>query len=330
MAETITSSQTNEVGAIQNNLPGQAMRVAIENKDLLKENGSVYVGTGETNHIEISEGVEYDVPVTKAAVPNSGETGQQYLVHEDGETKFVTQIDGSQVTEVPNATNATNATNYIKEGGGVESIEDGIKNLETKILTGKDGENDFVVKSSQNASVAQNYDSQSGTIKTGFSELQSNIASIESRLDKLGFKSARIYNTTVADDNTTLVKGEQIGTVKRQGNYVVIDFARTFASQAPVAILADEGFSLEKFFPKGVDMYAKFTDMLGQQFYTRYSLSRTQVTYPFYENILSYVYLQYSEELGGCLTINNRVDSGNGTATGVVDGSYGYEADPIQ
>lgn len=130
MAETITSEQANEVGAIQNNLPGQAMRVAIENKDLLKENGSVYVGTGETNHIEISEGVEYDVPVTKAAVPSSGETGQQYLVHEDGETKFVTQIDGSQVTEVPNA---TNATNYTKEGGGTESIEQGIENAETKV-----------------------------------------------------------------------------------------------------------------------------------------------------------------------------------------------------
>ena len=91
----------------------------------------------------------------------------------------------------------------------------------------------------------------------------SKFQNIEERLDKLGFKSARIYNTSFGSDGKTLVKGEQVGEISRQGNYVIINFNRTFAALAPVVIMPDEGFPLSDFVPAGTDLFTPTTDWLG-------------------------------------------------------------------
>lgn len=157
----------------------------------------------------------------------------------------------------------------------------------------------------------------------------SKFQNIEERLDKLGFKSARIYNTSFGSDGKTLVKGEQVGEISRQGNYVIINFNRTFAALAPVVIMPDEGFPLSDFVPAGTDLFTPTTDWLGNTVYPTYTLSKQKVTYYPSQDVVNSVYLQFSKELNGCLTIKNRIDEGSATATGVARGCYGYEADPL-
>ena len=341
MAEKITSTAANEVGAIKNGLPGRPMRLAIENKELLAQAGSVYVGTGETNIVSVG-GVEYTVPVTEGANPaiNPTEGTEQYLIYdnETETTSWKTEINGAQVSTVPEA---TTATNYKNISGEAVSITEGIGGalnavtaLETKITTGVYQQERFAA---QNANVARNYDAEEGTIQTEFQSLkdrvsttETDITTIEDRLSKLGFKSARIYNTTFGDDNQTLVKGGQIGTIKRQGNYVIISFDRGLPAQPPVAILADEGYPLENFSPSGVDMFTEVDYGLTGKGYPRYKLSENQITYMPSQNVRNYAYLQYSTQLGGCFIIDNLIEQGNANATGVEFGRYGYEADPIQ
>lgn len=85
MAENINSSVANESGALKNGLPGQIMRVALENKGLLSARGSMYVGTGSTNNITIQtqngESVQYSIPETEAAVPMDDGVGKQFLIY---------------------------------------------------------------------------------------------------------------------------------------------------------------------------------------------------------------------------------------------------------
>lgn len=67
----LTSDNSNEVGAIKNNLPGRAMRVAMENKALLASKGQLYAGTGPTGNSIVVTGMDgvsvtYNIPKTAA------------------------------------------------------------------------------------------------------------------------------------------------------------------------------------------------------------------------------------------------------------------------
>lgn len=65
------SGTETESGCIAGSLPLKLMRVAIENKGLLKKAGSLYCGTGKVNSVTI-ENERYDVPVTIAVEPPEG------------------------------------------------------------------------------------------------------------------------------------------------------------------------------------------------------------------------------------------------------------------
>lgn len=67
MADT-NSTLTNESGCIANNLSMKAMRVAMENKGLLKNAGALYCGTGRVNTVTI-DGETYNIPITIAVDP---------------------------------------------------------------------------------------------------------------------------------------------------------------------------------------------------------------------------------------------------------------------
>ena len=71
----ITSDSKGENGCIASGLALRAMRLAMENKDLLAEAGSMYVGTGGTNTINITmeDGTveQFNVPRTIAVKPPS-------------------------------------------------------------------------------------------------------------------------------------------------------------------------------------------------------------------------------------------------------------------
>lgn len=90
-------SNSNEPGAIPVNLPYKAMRLSMENKNLLKKQGSIYVGTGKTTKVTItydevdgngnSTGktitATYDVPVTEALDPPT-KSGPHVLTFNNG------------------------------------------------------------------------------------------------------------------------------------------------------------------------------------------------------------------------------------------------------
>lgn len=86
-------SNNNEAGAIPANLPYKAMRLSMENKNLLKSKGSIYVGVGSEKSATItydevdSSGTPtgktittpYTVPVTEALDPPSND-GKTYVL----------------------------------------------------------------------------------------------------------------------------------------------------------------------------------------------------------------------------------------------------------
>ena len=75
MSVKITSESENENGCIAAGLALRGMRLAMENKDLLKEAGSMYIGTGRLNKVKIvmENGTEtqFEVPETIAVKPPS-------------------------------------------------------------------------------------------------------------------------------------------------------------------------------------------------------------------------------------------------------------------
>lgn len=126
MAENINSSVANESGALKNGLPGQIMRVALENKGLLSARGSMYVGTGSTNDITIQtqngESVQYSIPETEAVVPLSGGVREQFLVYapttSGSGVSWSNTIPGDAVSgTVAEADYATDAGNAGSLGG---------------------------------------------------------------------------------------------------------------------------------------------------------------------------------------------------------------------
>lgn len=78
MSVNINSGSDDEKGCIASGLALKAMRLAMENKGLLAKAGSMYVGTGETNTINITmeDGTveQFNVPRTIAVKPPSGLT----------------------------------------------------------------------------------------------------------------------------------------------------------------------------------------------------------------------------------------------------------------
>lgn len=71
---------TDENGCIKNGLRADIMRCCMENKNLLAENGSIYVGTGEK--IIIGEGTSNRITIAKTAALSPGEYGEVLMVKE--------------------------------------------------------------------------------------------------------------------------------------------------------------------------------------------------------------------------------------------------------
>lgn len=96
MAE-VTSNNANEIGAIVNNLPGRAMRVAMENKDLLRGKGQLYAGTSKRNNFNVvgmdGVAVSYSIAQTAATPtpPEDASAENPYILvyTGEGETGFV-------------------------------------------------------------------------------------------------------------------------------------------------------------------------------------------------------------------------------------------------
>ncbi len=99
------------------------------------------------------------------------------------------------------------------------------------------------------------------------------LKNIEERLDSLGFKSGRLFNY-----DTFSGMGDQIGTITRQGNYVICEFERdSDFGRKSIVIIPDEGFSINQFFPKGITGVGGETVTLlhigsGTQYYTTVEL----------------------------------------------------------
>lgn len=73
---------TDENGCIKNGLRADIMRCCMENKNLLAENGSIYVGTGEK--IVIGDGTPNRITIAKTAALSPGEYGEVLMI-KDGE-----------------------------------------------------------------------------------------------------------------------------------------------------------------------------------------------------------------------------------------------------
>lgn len=75
MSVKITSESENENGCIAAGLALRGMRLAMENKDLLKKAGSMYIGTGRLNKVKIimenGTQTQFEVPETIAVEPPS-------------------------------------------------------------------------------------------------------------------------------------------------------------------------------------------------------------------------------------------------------------------
>ena len=100
----ITSESENENGCIAAGLALRGMRLAMENKDLLKEAGSMYIGTGRLNKVKIvmENGTEtqFEVPETIAVKPPSELTnGATYGIKLTVENGIVTGAQLVQTSE---------------------------------------------------------------------------------------------------------------------------------------------------------------------------------------------------------------------------------------
>ena len=64
---------TDSNGRISDGLPARVMRLAMENKGLLSQRGSMYYGTGETESVTVTpqggQSVTYDIPKTGTIAP---------------------------------------------------------------------------------------------------------------------------------------------------------------------------------------------------------------------------------------------------------------------
>ena len=100
----------NENGIIPNNTAAKIFRQSVENKNLLAEKGSIYVGTGE--HIDVNDNGS---PFTTAALP-AGETNTVLQVGEGSTLKYgklsTDNIDQNNFTSPQANTIKVNDNNY--------------------------------------------------------------------------------------------------------------------------------------------------------------------------------------------------------------------------
>lgn len=167
----LTSQNSNEVGAIKNNLPGRAMRVAMENKALLASKGQLYAGTGPTGNSIVVTGMDgtsvtYNIPKTAATpAPTTentvltytgvGETGLEWKVANFGGPQTgpmgptgprgatgPTGATGPVGPTGPAGTGSTTALNYTT-GGNIESkfneLEGRLSALESEVSEWENG-----------------------------------------------------------------------------------------------------------------------------------------------------------------------------------------------
>ena len=99
---------TDDYGRIKNGLRADVMRCCMENKNLLEENGSIYVGTGEK--IIIGEGTSNRITIAKTKALNPGEYGELLMV-KDGDLNY------SKLSE-ENFSYDVDGVAEIKDGGG--------------------------------------------------------------------------------------------------------------------------------------------------------------------------------------------------------------------
>ena len=119
---------------IPNGLPGEAMRKSMENKNILKEKGSLYVGTGAVETVEIL-GDNYLIAQTGKLTPgsddmvlvadstNSNGLGLSYKNVEDiigGVVRYDISPQGLNVTQKTNARTNIGAAKEFTAGTGLE------------------------------------------------------------------------------------------------------------------------------------------------------------------------------------------------------------------
>ena len=80
----VIDSNTTVTTCINNGLPGEVMRKAMENKNALQKQGSMYIGTGTKQTITIadtnSEGIEGNYEVAITDVLNPPEANGTYIL----------------------------------------------------------------------------------------------------------------------------------------------------------------------------------------------------------------------------------------------------------
>ena len=119
----LTSNNSNEVGAIKNNLPGRAMRVAMENKALLASKGQLYAGTGPTGNSIVVTGMDggqvtYNIPKTAATpAPTMPNTVLTFTGEGDTGLEWKAANFGSSQAGPTGPTGATGATGPIGPTG---------------------------------------------------------------------------------------------------------------------------------------------------------------------------------------------------------------------
>lgn len=101
MSVNINSGADNEEGCIVSGLALRGMRLAMENKALLEQAGSMYVGTGKKNKIEITmdngSKAQFEVPRTIAVTPpdkldTDATYGIKFKVDDDGNVTSATLV----------------------------------------------------------------------------------------------------------------------------------------------------------------------------------------------------------------------------------------------
>lgn len=125
-----TPEDLNTNGVIPNQTLAPVMRNSLENKNLLSEKNSMYVGTGTTNSVAGGDDT-YDVAVTDAISPPTDSTNVLMLPQGNASGNLAWRqinlsevVDDSSTSPIDNATNAVDATNVTTNinGNAITSI----------------------------------------------------------------------------------------------------------------------------------------------------------------------------------------------------------------
>ena len=209
----VTSDNVNEKGAIQNSLPGRAMRVAMENKSLLDAPGKLYAGTGGVNKFKVigmdGVSVEYSIPQT-AATPAPSSTGTVLTYTGNGETGLEWKEGGASTPGPVGPTGPRGATGPVGPTGPAGS------STGTPGPTGPTG-----ATGARGATGPVGPTGPAADLTT----INSRLSNIESRLDSLGFSSGSTTSGAIALSNgcsATSIDGTS-QTIQKQGEVAILD-----------------------------------------------------------------------------------------------------------